>query len=175
MGKFTGKAEWSARICVGPLALAAFFLPWAQGPGPLAATEFTGYKLVSYAGRLQALDLSPSASGVLWTIRLIILAVAVAAVWQTVLAPWARHHPVYRWSGWYLVLLAAVCAALGIARHGVVLPPVGLALLLIAAGLFLAAELAARRYGPDRRAPAKVDLQAGGGYPRPDEGSAAGN
>jgi hypothetical protein len=135
------RGEWFARISVGPLALAGFFLPWAHGPGPLAATEFTGYKLVGYAGRLQALDLSPSQSGTLWAIRLLILGVAVAAVWQSVLAPWARHHPVYRWSGWYLVLLAAICAALGVARHGIVAPPPGLALLLVAAAVFAAVEV----------------------------------
>lgn len=173
MKQLAGTAEWGARVCVGPLALAGFFLPWAQGPGPLAATEFTGYKLVGYAGRLQALDLSPSASGALWAIRLVILAVAVAAVWQAVLAPWARHHPVYRWSGWYLVLLATVCAALGIARHGVVLPPVGLALFLVAAGLFLTAELAAIRNRTTRHAAAAFDLHESAGYPRADEGSPA--
>ena len=173
MTNWAGKAEWGARICVGPLALAGFFLPWAQGPGPLAATEFTGYKLVGYAGRLQALDLSPSASGVLWAIRLIILAVAVAAVWQTVLAPWARHHAVYRWSGWYLVLLAAICAGLGVARHGVALPPMGLALLLAAAGLFLAVELATARRSSAPLSTYPVDLLPAGSYPHADEGAAA--
>ena len=110
----------------------------------LMADANSAYTLAD-AGRLQALDLSPSQSGVLWAIRLIILGVAVAAVWQAVLAPWARQHPVYRWSGWYLVLLAALCAALGIARHGIVAPPPGLALLLLAAGVFLAVELLSMR------------------------------
>lgn len=153
-------------MCVGPLALVGFFLPWAQGPGPLAATEFTGYKLVGYAGRLQALDLSTSASGVLWAFRLIILAVAVAAVWQTLLAPWARHHPVYRWSGWYLVLLATLLAALGVARHGIVAPPPGLALVLAAGAVFLVLELAKRR-GSVPAPTRTVDPPAGSEYPRP--------
>lgn len=137
--------EWIARMCVGPLALAAFFLPWAHGPGPLAATEFTGYKLVGYAGRLQALDLSPTASGVLWGIRLLILAVAVAAVWHTILAPWWRHHPAYRLSGYYVAALAAICATIGVLRAGIEVPPLGLTLLLVAATVFVTIELIALR------------------------------
>ena len=48
----------AARLVVGPLALAGFLLPWAHGPGILAANEFTGFTLVGFAGRLQQLNLS---------------------------------------------------------------------------------------------------------------------
>lgn len=131
-----------ARLAVGPLALAAFFLPWAHGPGPLAATEFTGYRLVGYAGRLQALDLSVTQGAALWAVRILILGVAVAATWQTILAPHHRTHPVYTLSGWYLVVLAIASLGIGASRAGLVLPPSGLALLGLAALLFAAAELA---------------------------------
>lgn len=138
----------AARMAVGPLALAAFFLPWAHGPGPLSATEFTGYRLVGYAGRLQALDLSPGEGAVLWLARALILAVAVAATWQTLLAPRHRSHPVYPLSGWYLVALAAIALGIGAAREGFVVPPPGLLLLAIAGGLFAASELGRARPRP---------------------------
>lgn len=135
----------AARLAVGPLALAAFFLPWARGPGPLAATEFTGYRLVGYAGRLQALDFSVSQGAALWSVRMVILAVAVAATWQTLLAPRHRSNPVYPISGWYLVALAGVALGIGVARAGVVVPPPGLLLLGLAGALFTAAELTRAR------------------------------
>lgn len=135
----------AARLAVGPLALAAFFLPWAHGPGPLAATEFTGYRLVGYAGRLQALDLSIAQGAGLWVIRILILAVAVAAAWQTMLAPRHRAHPVYPLSGWFLVALAGTALGIGVARSGVVVPPPGLLLLGLAGALFAAAELTRAR------------------------------
>lgn len=135
----------AARLAVGPLALAAFFLPWAHGPGPLAATEFTGYRLVGYAGRLQALDFSVSQGVALWSARLLILAVAVAATWQTLLAPRHRSNLVYPISGWYLVALAVAALGIGVLRAGVVVPPPGLMLLGLAAALFAAAELTRTR------------------------------
>ena len=135
----------AARLAVGPLALAAFFLPCAHGPGPLAATEFTGYRLVGYAGRLQALDFSVSQGAALWSVRMVILAVAVAATWQTLLAPRHRSNPVYPISGWYLVALAGVALGIGVARAGVVVPPPGLLLLGLAGALFTAAELTRAR------------------------------
>ena len=135
----------AGRLAVGPIALVAFFLPWAHGPGPLAATEFTGYRLVGYAGRLQALDLSLAQGAGLWVIRILILAVAVAAAWQTMLAPRHRAHPVYPLSGWFLVALSAACFAVGAARAGLVIPPLGLLLLGVAAVVFAAAELATAR------------------------------
>ncbi len=139
------RALATGRLGVGPLALASFFLPWAHGPGPLAASEFTGYRLVGYAGRLQELDLSLGAGAALWAARLLVLAVVVAAAWQTMLAPWHRSHPAYPISGWYLVALGAVAIGIGISRVGVVIPPPGLLLLALAGGLFAAAEAAGAR------------------------------
>lgn len=128
-----------ARMAVGPLALAGFFLPWAHGPGPLAATRFTGFTLVGYAGRLRVLDLDLQWEAALWAARLAILGVAIAAAWQTVLAPAHRWHPGYRGSGWYIAGFAAGAAILGAAAKGVTLPPPGLALLLLSGALFVAA------------------------------------
>jgi len=121
-----------------------FFLPWAHGPGPLAASEFTGFSLVGYTGRLQALDLTIAQGGVLWGIRLLILGVAIAATWQIVLS--VRHHAhfAYPASGWYLVAVAGICGAIGLARAGLEIPPVGLGLLCLAAVCFVTARIAAR-------------------------------
>jgi hypothetical protein len=132
------------RVAAGPLALAAFFLPWASGPGPLAGTEFSGFTMLGFAGRLQALDLSLAAGGVLWLIRLALLGVAIAALWQTLLAPAHRSHFGYPVSGWYLTVAALVAGAIGFARSGFVVPSAGLACLVLAAILFLAASIAAR-------------------------------
>lgn len=139
------------RFAAGPLALAGFFLPWAHGPGPLAATEFTGFTLVGFAGRLQALDLSLAQGGTLWGIRLLILGVAVSAAWQTLLAPMHRWHFAYAPSGWYLVGAAAVLACVGLARSGVAVPPLGLALVLAGAGCF-AGALLGRQPSPEAHA-----------------------
>jgi len=134
----------AGRLGVGPLAVAGFFLPWAHGPGPLAGSEFTGYGLVGYAGRLQALELSLTAGAALWLARLLVLAVAVAGTWQIMLAPRHRTHPIYGLSGWYLVALAGVTLGIGLSRTGPGVPPAGLFLLGLAGGLFALAELAAR-------------------------------
>ena len=135
------------RLAAGPLALAGFFLPWAHGPGPFAATEFTGFTLVGFAGRLQALDLSLAQGGMLWAARLVILGVAVSAAWQTLLAPVHRWHFAYAPSGWYLVGAAALLAGVGLARSGVVLPPLGLALVVAGALCFVGGLVA-----PEERA-----------------------
>lgn len=151
----------AARLAVGPLALVAFFLPWAHGPGPLAATEFTGYRLVGYAGRLQALDFSLSQGAALWSARLVILAVAVAATWQTLLAPRHRSNPFYPISGWYLVALAAAALGIGVARAGVVVPPPGLLLLGLAGALFTAAEFTRARSSARSTHPGTADTFGG--------------
>ena len=131
-----------ARLSVGPLALVAFFLPWAHGPGPLAATRFSGFTLVGFAGRLQALDLGLIEGGALWLARLAILGVAVAGTWQVVLAPWNHRHAVYALSGWYIALLAALVLSVGLARSGVTTPPAGLLLLTSSGAAFAVCEAA---------------------------------
>lgn len=137
--------ERLARIAVGPLALAGFFLPWAQGPSVLAAESYSGFELVGFAGRLQALDLGFSASAALWSVRLLILGVAIAAAWHTVLAPLARWHFAYPLSGWYLGIAGAIAAAIGIWRAGIESPPLGLGLWLAGGALFVVCEVMARR------------------------------
>jgi hypothetical protein len=140
-------AAWPAilaaalRAAIGPLALAGFFLPWTHGVGPLAGSEFSGFRLVGFAGRLQALDLTPSQGGVLWSARLLMLGVAIAGAWLTLLAHGHRRHIAYRASGWYLVAWAAALLAFGAFRAGLTVPPLGLVLLALGAALFATLEL----------------------------------
>lgn len=131
-------------VVSGPLALAGFFLPWAKGPGVLAGSEFSGYGLVGFAGRLQQLDLTPAEGGLLAAGRLAILLVAVAAVWLALLSPWARRHPLRRAAGWYMVGFALIAAGIGLAAGGPGLPASGLGLVFVAALAFAAGELLAR-------------------------------
>jgi len=139
------KAAWriNGRLLAGPLALAAFFLPWGTGPGPLAATEFTGLGLVGFAGRLQVLELGPAGHGLLLAARMLVLGVAIAAAWRTVLAVADPRHRLYGWSGGYLAAAACAVLALRLMISGVAMPPGGLALLLVAGGL-ICGEPAAR-------------------------------
>jgi len=138
----SSRADWLQRasllrFAAGPLALLGFFLPWAKGPGPYAATEFTGFTLVGFSGRLQALDLSLAEGATLWAFRLAILGVAIAGAWQLVLSPAPRIHRAYGISGWYLVGAATLLLLLGLARSGVVVPPAGFALVVLSAVAFL--------------------------------------
>ena len=126
-----------SRRAAGPRGILPALGAW---PVVLAATEFTGFKLVQFAGRLQLLDLAPGVSGALLTFRLLILGVAVAATWLSVLAPGHRWHFGYRLSGWYIVVLAAVALALGLAKSGIEVPPLGFALWFAGAAFFLVAE-----------------------------------
>jgi hypothetical protein len=137
--------ERLARMAAGPLALTGFFFPWAEGPSILASETYSGFELVGFAGRLQALDLGVTASATLWSVRLLILGVAIAAAWHTALAPAARWHFGYPLSGWYLAVAGAIAAGVGIWRAGIVAPPLGLGLWLLGATLFVACEVAARR------------------------------
>lgn len=125
------------RTAAGPLALTGFFLPWAHGPGLLAATEFTGFTLVGFAGRLQALELPLLASGTLLFVRLLILGIAIAALWLTLLAPRHTWHLAYSASGWYLATTAALALLLGLLKSGPTIPPLGLAFWFLGALAFL--------------------------------------
>ena len=153
--------ERLARMAVGPLALAGFFLPWAHGPSVLAAESYSGFELVGFAGRLQALDLGPSASAALWATRLLILGVAIAAAWHSVLAPFARWHFAYPLSGWYLGIAGGIAATIGIWRAGVELPPLGLGAWLSSGALFVVCEVATRRKRTVANAPASDDAPLG--------------
>jgi hypothetical protein len=137
--------ERLARVAAGPLVLAGFFLPWAQGPSVLASETYSGFELVGFAGLLQALDLGLTESAGLWAVRLLILGVAIAAAWHTLLAPLARWHLAYPLSGWYLGIGGGVAAGIGIWRAGIVSPPLGLALWLAGGALFGACEVWGRR------------------------------
>lgn len=128
------------RVAAGPLVFVGFFLPWAKGPGVFAATDFTGFKLVQFAGRLQLLDLPAAVGGTLLAIRLLILLVAVAAVWLTILAPAHRWHAIYWLSGWYISGFAAIALVIGIAKSGISFPPAGFALWLLGSLAFLVNE-----------------------------------
>lgn len=130
----------AARVVCGPLALAAFFLPWVRGSGLLAGYTFSGFDLVGFAGRVEQLDLGPLAGGGLWLLRALLVGVAVAAAWLTLLAPLAPRHPVCRLSGWYLALLAGALLAVEAARGDLSPLPSGLALWLAGAALFLGCE-----------------------------------
>ncbi len=129
------------RLAVGPLALAGFFLPWAHGPGVLAANQFTGYRLVGVAGRFQELDLGLAAENAIVLLRFAVLGVAIAAIWQSILAPRWRWHLGYLLSGWYLVAFAIVATAVGLGRVGLSIPPLGLILVIVAAAFFGTCEL----------------------------------
>jgi hypothetical protein len=76
---------------------------------------------------------------------MLILGVAIAAAWHTVLAPLARWHFAYPLSGWYLGIAGGIAAAIGIWRAGIEQPPLGLGLWLAGGALFVACELWARR------------------------------
>jgi hypothetical protein len=129
------------RCMAGPLVLIGFFLPWAHGPGVLAAAQFSGYELVGFTGRLQLLDLPLMAGAALVLARMLILCVAVAATWQALLAPFGRRHLLYTVSGWYLGAFALVALAIGVWKSGITVPPSGLALLASGAIAFIAARL----------------------------------
>ncbi len=124
------------RCAVGPLSLAAFFVRWAEGPGVLAGTGFSGYDLVRFTGNLRALDLSVTEGAALWAVRLAILGVPVAGAWLTILAPTWRWHVGYALSGWYVVAFAAAVTLVGAIRAGPGVSP-GIALLATAASLFV--------------------------------------
>ena len=139
-------AREGARLAAGPLALAAFFLPWGAGPGPLAATDFSGPSLVAFAGRLQILDLPPAWHAALLTVRIAVLGVAITATWRTLLALIAPRHRLYGVSGGYLAGAAVALLAVRLAISVPATPPAGV-LLLAAAAVLIAAGPIAHRVG----------------------------
>ena len=131
--------ERVARLAVGPLVLAALFLPWWRGSGPLAGLDFTGFELIALSGDLQAVADSTVESLALWGARSGLLVAAALGAWQTLLAPTLRWHPAYRLSGWLLVAIAMAAVAAALVRGGGA-PLPGLALISLAAAIFAACE-----------------------------------
>ena len=72
----------------------------------------------------------------LLAVRLSILAVVVAAVWHTLLAPAFHWHPLYAISGWYLTATGLSLAALTLLRGDIIHPPAGVLFMAAAAALF---------------------------------------
>jgi hypothetical protein len=93
-------------VLSGVAALAAFFLPWVDGVGPLAGLSFSGYELVGYTGALRQLE---SLNPVLVTVAQVsTLLVAIAATWLTILAAMDAWQPLRRVCGGYLLAVGAV-------------------------------------------------------------------
>lgn len=134
----------AARLVVGPLAAAAFFLSWGTGSGPLAAVDFSGYRLVAFTGSLNVLVDGAAPTALLASLRLAILAVVIAAVWNTILAPTFRWHPLYVISGWYLSAAGLALVTLTLMRGNVTQPPAGVLLMAAAAAIFALSEVAPR-------------------------------
>lgn len=134
-----GRIAKLLRLASGPLTLAAFFLPWASGAGPLAATDFSGLRLVRFSESLAGLDLGAGASAAVWAVHIGLITVAIAATWQTLLAPARPRARLCVYSGWYsagAALVAGTAAlAFGLDTH------VGLHLWAVGAGCFVISEL----------------------------------
>ena len=132
----------AARLAVAPLALLAFFLPWVEGPGVLRGQTFSGYELLDAATVVQAAGIDGSTTAWATLARVVLVAFAVVAVSNgmlAVLAPRSRAHAA---TGWTLVALTA--AALAAATWQTGMPRVGLWIAL-AAVCFFAATQARRR------------------------------
>jgi len=132
------------RGAAGPLAMVAFFCDWFRGSGILAGHSFSGFDLVGFTGRLQALDLQPWETVALGALRIGVLCVAVAAAWQIVLMPGRQGNVAYAASGWYLAGAAAVVVTVGLVRDGLMLPAGG-PLLALAAAAFVVGHRVQRR------------------------------
>lgn len=161
MRGFVAAGRGGARLAAGPLVLWGFFLPWAHGSGVLAGSDFSGFDLVGFAGRVEQLDLGPFVGGGLWLLRALVLGVVVAAAWLTLLAPLPFARLVYRLSGAYLALTGGALLLTEIARADLSPAPAGLLLWLAGAALFLLAStldvLQARRQRAPKRPAAHAE------------------
>jgi len=79
------------------------------------------------------------------SVRAALVAVPVAAVWITFLAPAHRWHWGYPVAAAYLVAVTAVVAAVGILRAGIAAPMPGPALLVTSSAMVLAPGLRSPR------------------------------
>lgn len=129
-----------ARVAAGPLALAAFFLPWGRGVGVLAQAEFSGLSLVRFTGEVAGAGIGGAAELSAVGVRVAALAYVVAATWHTILAPAWRWHAAYTATGLYLVGAAMVIVLAHTATRGAAPLAPGALLALLAASLFVAAQ-----------------------------------
>lgn len=134
-------AATALRPLPGGVAFAAFFLPWAEGSGPLAGHTFSGYQLLRLFPPLDGHVASITVPGAV--IRPLLLAVPIAASWLAVLAVLGRWTALASLAAGYLAfagVLATLLASLQAAGPG------GGAPLLAFAGLAaLAVPLASKR------------------------------
>jgi len=131
-------------VLAGPAVLVGYFLPWLRGSGPLTGEAFSGFDLVRLAGVLPLLMAAPGGGPALLVLRMAIVAVVVAAVWLTLLAPAHRWHVAYAASGWYLVLALLALLAVHLDREGMTWPPAGALIWLGGVVAFAVAEAAGR-------------------------------
>ena len=136
---------WSLRslglLAAGPMALwSFFFLPWTTGKSALGSGPYSGYELVQLTGILGQLNLPAGQEIALALIRILLIAIPVAGVWVTLLAPAHRWHWGFRLACAYLVIAALLLVALSVVRSGQVVPGSGVVLLL-AAALAISASL----------------------------------
>jgi hypothetical protein len=154
-------ASWrhALPLLAGPLALVAFFLPWTSGPGILAIETYSGFDLVRVTGVLQSLELPAAEGATLVAVRVLLLAIPVAATWVTILAPAHRWHWAYPAAAAYLVAITPAILLARLLITGDVLPSPGLALLVLASMLLVMAHMPAPASAVEALAPRLPRLQ----------------
>lgn len=139
------RLQAAASLTAGLLVLGSFFLfPWIKGPAVLGSETYSGFELVRLATIFSELNLPTGPTLVLTLIRVMLLAIPVAAVWVMLLGVAHRWHWGFRLARAYLVFAAVLLAVLGLAGSGEAVPEFGIALLLVAALLSLASLTRAR-------------------------------
>ena len=113
---------------------------------------------------LSELHLPTGPELILTLVRVILLAIPVAAVWMVLLGVAHRWHWRFRLARAYVVFAAVLLAVLGLAGSGEAVPESGIALLLAAALLSLA-SLTRSRPSPNPAGSAEAPDSGSGGLP----------
>lgn len=103
-------AAAALRALPGAVAFATFFLPWAEGSGPLAGRTLSGYQLLRFFPPLDGHLASFAVPGA--AIRPLLLAVPIAASWLALLSVIRRWPTVAALAAGYLVLAGATATLL---------------------------------------------------------------
>ena len=139
-GRFWTTSGWAGRGWL-LLALAGLFLPWFRPGGVLTGHTFDAYDVVRIGAALDALDVSAPVLATAWAMQIIVVGVAVSAVWLILLAR-RRKHPLHRAARGFLLLATPAAIALGLAiGFGI---GTGLMLVAVAAALVAAPPGATR-------------------------------